>query len=86
MDHLDGSIGHTYYQIQVKGRLDAAWSDWFDHLEIAYHKDYTLLTGPVPDQSALLGLLLKLHDLGLTVVAINPINELEDLVTLNRPD
>lgn len=77
MNNPDGSTGCKQYQIQVKGRLDAAWSDWFDHFEIAYHEDYTLLTGPVPDQSALLGLLLKLHDLGLTVVAINPINESE---------
>jgi hypothetical protein len=65
------------YQIQVKGRLDTAWSDWFDHFEIAYHEGHTLLTGPVADQSALLGVLLKLHDLGLSVIAINPIKTSE---------
>lgn len=77
MNNPDSITGQTYYRIQVKGRLDAAWSDWFDHFKIVYQKDYTLLTGPVPDQSALLGLLLKLNDLGLSVVAINPINEPE---------
>jgi len=77
MDNPDSITGQTYYQIQVKGRLDAAWSDWFDHFEIVYHEGDTLLTGPVPDQSALLGLLLKLHDLGLPVIAINPINASE---------
>jgi hypothetical protein len=73
MNNPDSSTYCTHYQIQVKGRLDTAWSDWFDHFEMAYHEGYTVLTGPVADQPALLGLLLKLHDLGLTVIAVNPI-------------
>jgi len=79
MDNPDSSAGYTQYQIQVKDRLDAAWSDWFDHFEMTYHEGYTVLTGPVADQSALLGLLLKLHDLGLTVVAVNPLENKEML-------
>ncbi|HOU13313.1 MAG TPA: hypothetical protein PKZ84_09345 [Anaerolineae bacterium] len=79
MNNPDDFTGHTYYQIQVKGRLDAAWADWFDHFEITYHEGYTVLTGPVADQSALLGLLLKLHDLGLTVITVNPVMNSERL-------
>jgi len=33
----------------------------------------TLLTGPVIDQAALHGLLKKIRDLGLTLLAINPV-------------
>ncbi|HQY93639.1 hypothetical protein [Caldilinea sp.] len=60
------------YCIQVKGQLGAEWSDWFDGLAImpAPHGD-TLLIGPVADQSALHGLLRKVRDLGLPLLAVN---------------
>ncbi len=79
MNNPDSSTDCTYYQIQIKGQLDDAWSDWSDHFEMAYHEGYTVLTGPVADQSALLGLLLKLNDLGLTVIAVNPLENKEML-------
>ncbi len=77
MENTDSFTDCPRYEILVKGRLDAAWSDWFDHFEIVYHEGDTLLTGPVTDQSALLGMLLKLHDLGLTVITVNPVKSLE---------
>jgi hypothetical protein len=57
------------YQIKVKGTLDPKWGDWFDGLAIEPQPDdQTLLTGLVPDQAALYGMLLKLHNLGLTLL------------------
>ncbi len=32
----------------------------------------TRITGSVPDQSALYGLLMRLRDLGITLVSVNP--------------
>jgi len=59
------------YQIRVKGALDREWSDWFDGLSIILETDdETLLTGTVVDQSALYGLLLKLHNLGLPLLSV----------------
>jgi hypothetical protein len=59
------------YQIRVKGTLDRKWSDWFDGLTIILESDdETLLVGTVVDQSALYGLLLKLHNLGLPLLSV----------------
>ncbi len=61
------------YQITVKEYLEESWSAWFDGLTITHSPDgTTLLAGPVRDQTALHGLLAKLRDLGLTLVAISP--------------
>ena len=62
------------YQIRVKGHLDSEWTDWFEGLAITLEEDGdTLLTGPIVDQAALYGLLRKVRDLGITLVAVNRI-------------
>ena len=59
------------YQIQVKGHLDESWADWFDGFSLTHHDDgSTLLTGPVTDQAALHGILVKVRDLGLILLAV----------------
>ena len=61
----------TVYQIRVKGHLDKRWSDWFDGFDITYPSDNeTLLHGRVVDQAALHGLLAKIRDLGLSLLAV----------------
>jgi hypothetical protein len=64
------------YQIRLKGHLGRHWTDWFDGLTITLEDNgETLLTGPVPDQAALHGLLKKVRDLGmplLSVVGVKP--------------
>jgi len=63
-----------FYQIRVKGYLDGCWSAWFDGLTISYDESGdTLLSGPVPDQAALHGLLAKVRDLGLPLLSVNRI-------------
>jgi hypothetical protein len=62
------------YQIRLKGHLPPQWGDWFGGLTITLEPNGdTLLTGPIPDQAALYGLLKKARDLGLPLLAINPI-------------
>ena len=59
------------YRITIKGTLDGSWSAWFDGLAIAHDADgNTTLTGGVRDQAALHGLLAKMRDLGLTLLAV----------------
>lgn len=61
------------YHITVKGNLDPKWSDWFDGFTITPDpggSDETVLTGPVPDQTALHGLLAKIRDLGLPLLSV----------------
>jgi hypothetical protein len=60
------------YEIRLKGHLEARWVDWFDNLSVAHAADgTTTLTGPLIDQAALYGLLRKLRDLGLPLLAVN---------------
>ena len=60
------------YEILIEGHLDREWTDWFDGMSITQAADgKTLLSGPVPDQPALYGLLRKVRDLGLPLVSVN---------------
>jgi hypothetical protein len=60
------------YQIRVKGHLGHHWSDWFGGLTITLEDNGdTLLTGPVVDQAALHGVLKRVRDAGLPLLAVN---------------
>jgi hypothetical protein len=60
------------YQITLEGHLSPEWADWFGGLAlILQDSGNTLLTGPVADQSALHGLLRKVRDLGMSLLAVN---------------
>jgi hypothetical protein len=59
------------YEIRLKGHLEAPWADWFDGLSLTQQSDgTTVLSGPVVDQAALHGLLGKVRDLGLPLIAV----------------
>ena len=68
------------YEIHLQGELDAAWSDWFEGMgvQVAKHESHptmTTLSGPVPDQSALRGILNQLWDLNMTLVSVRRCSE-----------
>lgn len=59
------------YEIVVRGVLDAAWSSWFDDLDLTpLETGDTLLRGPLRDQAALHGLLNKIRDLGMPLLSV----------------
>jgi hypothetical protein len=59
------------YQIRVRGHLSDAWVEWFDGLAIEnLPNGESLLSGPVADKAALHGLLTKVRDLNLTLLAV----------------
>lgn len=59
------------YEIRVKGHLDRNWAEWFAPLIIQNQPNgEAVLTGPVRDQAELFGLLLKVANLNLTLLAV----------------
>ena len=63
------------YQIIVSGCLHDKWSDWFSGLTITSERlpdgsAITQLTGPLKDQAALRGVLIKLWDLNLDLISV----------------
>ena len=60
------------YEIRLKGHLNPRWTDWFDGLTLTQESDgTTVLSGSVMDQAALHGLLGKVRDLGLPLIAVH---------------
>ena len=60
-----------YYEIKVGGQVDARWSDWFAGLELTHLPGReTLLSGSLPDQAALHGLLERIRDLNLRLISV----------------
>lgn len=59
------------YEIVVGATLASDWSGWFDDFDVEAHGDKTLLVGTVEDQAALHGVLARLRDLGLPILAVH---------------
>lgn len=73
-DGSEGRVSATqppmHYEITVEGVLDPRWSAWFEDLQLTSDAGQTTIAGPLADQAALHGLLAKIRDLGLPVVAV----------------
>jgi hypothetical protein len=62
-------------QVQILGRLDERWREWFDGWTVgtgqtADGRPITLLASAAADQAALRGLLCRIWDLNLVVLAV----------------
>ena len=59
------------YELRVDRHLDDRWAEWFGDLTITREPDgTTTLRGPVADQAALHGILIKIRDLGMVLLAV----------------
>jgi hypothetical protein len=71
---MSGTESPTRYEIRVEGVLYPCWSAWFDGLRVSSDASgTTTISGPVTDQAALHGLLNKVRDLGLPLIAVRRI-------------
>ena len=62
------------YEIRLKGHLEARWTACFDGLSLTQESDgTTVIRGAVIDQAALHGLLSKVRDLGLPLIAVTQV-------------
>ena len=63
------------YRIRIFGNLDKNWSDYCGGMKIEYESDVnqrarTILTGRLADQSALIGVLNSLYDIGCPIISV----------------
>jgi len=62
------------YRVEIEGHLDRSWAEWFDGMAIDQQPNgMSVLSGSVTDQSALFGLLKKMHNMGLTIISVQRI-------------
>jgi hypothetical protein len=74
------------YSILVQGWLGEGWEDWFEGMRLTrlelrseqWLAETSLLTGIVPDQAALLGMLQRLYTFGLPILKVEIISQDED--------
>lgn len=66
----------TMYHIRIRGHLDDTLAGWFDGMTVSnLEEGDTVLTGPLPDQAALQGILKQISNLGLTLISVNALSE-----------
>jgi hypothetical protein len=60
------------YEIRVAEDIDGHWGEWFGDLELVRSPEGqgTILLGEMTDQPALFGVLMKIRDLGLTLISV----------------
>lgn len=62
------------YRVYVQSQLDASWQTLLEGFSITPQADgSTLLSGAIVDQAALVGVLIRLRDMGLVIQRVEQI-------------
>jgi hypothetical protein len=67
---VSGSQSPASYEIRVEGVLDQRWTACFEGLQVTSEGSQTVISGPLPDQPALHGVLIKVRDLGMCLISV----------------
>jgi hypothetical protein len=67
---MDTSVKPRRYEIRIRGVLSETLLGGFPGLDARAEDGHTVLTGPLPDQAALHGVLNQVEGLGLELVAL----------------
>jgi hypothetical protein len=63
-----------FYQIRIEGHVNLDWSASFEDVTVQHTEDgQTVLIGALPDQTALHGVLIRIRDLGISLVEVKRI-------------
>ncbi len=63
-------MASEHYEIRVEGVLGERWAAWFEGLQVSSEDTETVLSGPLADQAALHGVLVKIGDLGMRLISV----------------
>ena len=67
---MSGSGSLAHYEIRIEGALGERWTSWFEGLQVRSEGNQTSISGPLTDQPALHGVLVKVRDLGLCLISV----------------
>ncbi len=75
----DTHMSHQY-EIIISGHLSPRWMVAFEGMQVTSLPDgNTRITGSLPDQSALYGLLMRLRDFGIRLISVKVVDEKEEV-------
>jgi hypothetical protein len=63
-----------HYEIRIEGVLGERWTAWFEGLRVSSDGIDTVLSGPLADQAALHGVLVKIGDLGMRLISVRRVD------------
>jgi hypothetical protein len=63
-----------HYEIRVEGLLGERWTAWFEGLQVSSEGTDTVMSGPLTDQAALHGVLVKIGDLGMRLISVRRVD------------
>ena len=67
-----------FYEIKVQGQVEASRFNESEPMTFTHLPNgQTLISGPVADQAALFGLLIRIRDMALPLVSVNRVNDKE---------
>ena len=72
---MSGSQSPARYEIRAEGVLDQRWTAWFEGLQVTSEGSQTVISGPLPDQPALHGVLIKVRDLGMCLISVRRLDQ-----------
>jgi hypothetical protein len=60
------------YEIRIEGHVGDIRARTFGGMRVEPHPNgETVISGPIPDQAALFGLLIRIRDLGIPLISLN---------------
>lgn len=64
------------YEIRLRGHLQDRWTESFEFMSLTRKNDGTsLLTGKLPDQSALHSVLLRIRDMNIELISVRQVED-----------
>jgi hypothetical protein len=71
----DGPPARALYQLRVEGSIPSDLVRDLDGLKVSVEPAETVLSGTLPDQSALFGVLVRIHGLGLQLLEVRRLTD-----------
>ncbi len=64
-------MANQQFEIHIKGHLARDWAEWLECMQMCcLENGEMILSGALPDQAALMGILNKLNRLNLTILSV----------------